>query len=1074
MYKPKINAMRKTLLMLWVFCGLLLSANAQQKTVTGTVTSSVQGEGALPGVSVSVKGTTVGIITDIDGKYTLAVPENATTLVFSYIGMKKQEVEIGDRTVINVILEPEIMGLDEVVVTAFGISKEKKAVGYAVQDVKNDVIERTGNTDLAVAMQGKIAGIDIKPSSGMPGASSQIVIRGARSFTGNNTPLYVVDGMPITSTADIQSGTNGDFSLVGDGVTGSDISNRAIDLNPADIESVSILKGQAAAALYGIRASNGVIVITTKSGRFNAIGKPVVSISHTSAFSRVSRNPDYQTTWAQGVNGAYIPNSSLSWGPKIVDLPDDPTYGGNSNGHPGKFYVPQLELGQVEDPWVAPQVFNNWERYFRTGYAATNNVNISQATENGSYALGLSQTSQKGVALASGMNRWNGKISAERKLNKNFVSGFSANFSKTDIDKLPTANDAALAGVLGAPPSYNLRDYPYYVPGDIYNQIYYRGGSWDNPYWSAEHTIFNEKTDRFFGNGYIDFNTKLSDNMVLKAHYQLGTDSYTTNFQDIFEYGHAGTTGMIDNYGITSFNVNSLLTVNYDWTINNALTFSAMIGNEFDQGNFKTYSEHGENFNFGGWAHIRNANIVTANESQNKNRTVGLFGSLSLSYKSILFLNATGRNDVVSTMPRGHRRFFYPSISASFVASELSGLKSVDWISFTKLRFSYAEVGQAGSYLPNYYSTPNYSGGWWTGSPILYPIGGVSSYIPNNIQFDPNLVPQNTKSYELGAELKFFKNRLGIDYTFSRQRVIDQIFSVPLAGSTGIYSLLMNGGKVHTVSHEVVLYLTPVAVTNFEWDINFNFSKIDNYVDELAPGVESIFIGGFTTPQVRASIGDTYPVIYGDSFMRNDEGKMIVDENPSSPNYGFPMIGEPGVIGKVSPDFILGGGTNFTFKNFSLSALFEWKQGGQMYSGSNGLLDLYGLSKRSEDREATFIFDGVKSDGVPNDIARGGPNDPYALQSLYTNILTNVDEFYIYDNSFVKLRELSLRYKPVSKLFKKVDLAVSVFTRNLLIWSALPNFDPESSQGNTNMGGAFERFTVPQTTSFGFNFDLTF
>jgi TonB-dependent SusC/RagA subfamily outer membrane receptor len=466
--------MRKTLLMLWVFCGFLLSAEAQQKTITGTVTSSVQGEGALPGVSVSVKGTTVGIITDINGKYTLAVPENATTLVFSYIGMKKQEVDIGDRTVINVILEPEIMGLDEVVVTAFGISREKKAVGYSVQDVKNDVIERTGNTDLAGAMQGKIAGIDIKPSSGMPGASSQIVIRGARSFTGDNTPLYVVDGMPITSTADIQSGTNGDFSLVGDGVTGSDISNRAVDLNPADIESVNILKGQAAAALYGIRASNGVIVITTKSGRFNAIGKPVISISHTSAFSRVSRNPDYQSTWAQGVNGTYVPNTSLSWGPKIVDLPDDPTYGGNSNGHPGKFYVPQLELGQVEDPWITPQVFNNWKRYFRTGYAATNNVNITQATESGNFALGLSQTSQKGVALASGMNRWNGKFSAEKNLNKNFVTGFSANFSRTDIDKLPTANDAALAGVLGAPLSYNLRDYPHFVPGDVYNQIYYR------------------------------------------------------------------------------------------------------------------------------------------------------------------------------------------------------------------------------------------------------------------------------------------------------------------------------------------------------------------------------------------------------------------------------------------------------------------------------------------------------------------------------------------------------------------------------------------------------------------------
>ncbi len=1066
--------MRKILLMFLVFCGFVLTASGQQKIISGTVTSSVPGEGALIGVSVSVKGTTTGINTDINGRYSLAVPENATTLVFSYIGMKKQEIEIGNRSLIDAIMEPDVLGLEEVVVTAFGVSREKKAVGYSVQDVKNEVIKRTGNTDLAGAMQGKISGIDIKPSSGMPGASSQIVIRGARSFTGNNTPLYVVDGMPIASTADIQSGTNGNFSQVGAGVTGSDISNRAVDLNPADIESVNILKGQAAAALYGIRASNGVILITTKSGRNNALGKPVISISHTSAFSQVSRTPDYQSTYAQGSKGNYITNSSLSWGPKIVDLPDDPTNGGNNNGHPGEYYVPQLAAGMISDAWVTPQVFDNYGGYFKTGYSATNNVSITQAMETGNFALSLSNTSQSGVALETGMDRWNGKASAERKMGKNFSAGFNANFSKTDINKLPTANDAALAGVLGAPVSYDLSNYPYVVPGDPYTQIYYRGGSWDNPYWAAEHTIFNEKTDRFFGNGYINYLAKLGQTVNMKIRYQLGTDTYTTNFKDIFEYGHAGTTGMIDNYGVTSFIVNSLLTANIDWNIASSLTLSALFGNEFDHNTAKTYSEHGEEFNFGGWAHIRNANIVTADESQNQSRTVGTFGSLSLQYKSLLFLTGTGRYDIVSTMPTNNRSFFYPSVAFSFVASELDAFKSLDWVSFAKIRLSYAEVGQAGAYTPNYYGTPFYGSGWWTGSPIQYPIGGISSYIPNNVQFDPNLVPQNTKSYEIGTELKFFHNRLGIDYTYSYQNVVDQIFSVPLAGSTGITSLLMNGGKVHTSSHEVILYVTPLATKNLQWDFNFNFSKIDNYVDELAEGVESIFIGGFVTPQVRAGIGDTYPVIYGDSFLRNEDGKIVVNDDPSSPNYGFPIQGEPDVIGKVSPDFILGGGTSLIFKNWSLNALFEWKQGGQMYSGSNGLLDYYGLSARTEDRESTFIFDGVKSDGTPNDIVRGGPLDPYALENLHTQVLTNIDEYYIFDNSFVKLRELSLRYQPAKKLFKKVNVGVSVFTRNVLLWTALPNLDPESSQGNTNMGGAFERFTLPQTTSFGFNLDLTF
>jgi TonB-linked SusC/RagA family outer membrane protein len=1065
--------MRKLLLLIFVFCGLSYSLMAQQKIVTGTVTGAEDGQPVI-GCTVQIKGTTAGTSTDVDGKYSLAVPEDATTLIFSYIGMKKTEVEIGARSIVDVSLEPDIKGLDEVVVTALGISREKKALGYAVQDVKSDVIQRAGNTDLAGAMQGKIAGIDIKPSSGMPGASSQMVIRGARSFTGNNTPLYVVDGMPISSTSDIQAGAGGDFSIQGDGITGADISNRAIDINPSDIESIDILKGQAAAALYGIRASNGVVIITTKSGKNNAIGKPVITMSHISSFSKVSRTPDYQTTYAQGNYGTYVPNASLSWGPKITDLPDDPTYGGNNNGHPGMFYVPQLEAGQL-DPWVTPQVFNSWKDYFKTGYSMTNNIGVSQAAEKGNFAFGLTQTSQSGIADPSGMQRWNAKASAERTFGNNFSVGFNSNFSKTDIDKLSSGNDASLAGVLSAPASYNLKDYPYFVPGDPYTQIYYRGvNPFDNPLWAAKHNIFNEKTDRFFGNGYINYKATLNEKMKIRVRYQLGIDTYTTHFQDIFEYGHAANTGYMDNYGITSSTVNSLLTANYDWIISNNLTMNAMLGNEFNQGNYKTYSEHGEDFNFGGWSHISNANIVTANESKSKDRTVGFFYNMSLSYKSLLFLNTTGRNDIVSTMPTNNRTFFYPSVSLSFVPSELDLIKNSEWISFAKFRVSYAEVGQAGQYYKNYFTTPNYTGSWWSGSPILYPLGGINSYIPNNIQFDPKLKPQNTKSYEIGADLKFLNNRVGIDYTFSRQNVVDQIFTVPLAGSTGATYLLMNGGKVHTVSNEVVLYLTPVSKSNFQWDMNFNFSKIDNMVDELAPGVESIYLGGFNIPQVRAGIGATFPVIYGTSYVRDDNNNIVVEDNPGAWNNGFPRIGDPKVIGSVSPDFILGGGTTLSYKGLSLSALVEWKSGGKMYSGSNGLLDNYGMSARTEDRESTFIFNGVKPDGTPNDIVRGGPSDPRALQDLYTNDLYNIDEYFIYDNSFVKLRELSLRYKPSKKVFSKVDLGVSLFARNILIWTALPNFDPESSQGNTNMGGAFERFSMPQTTNYGFSIDLTF
>ena len=1064
--------MRKFAMML----ALLIFAGVQvvlaQTTITGTVTSSEDGKG-IPGATVVVKGTTVGLTTDMNGKYSINVPAQGRILQFSFVGMKTKEVTIGTQTVINVVLDPDIMDIEGVVVTALGISREKKSLGYAVQDVGAEDLTRTGNNSLLGALQGKVAGVEIKPSSGMPGASSQFQIRGARSFTGDNTPLYVVDGMPISSTPAYSTGNS---------VTGADISNRAIDINPADIESIEVLKGQAAGALYGIRASNGVILITTKSGKNNKVGRPIVNFSHTSSFDQVSRTPDYQTTYAQGTGGAYNPTASMSWGPKINDLPNDPVRGGNVVNdltnkwglQEGKFYVPQLDQAGL-NPWVSPQVFNNWDDYFQTGYTMSNNISVSQGTNEGNYSLGFSNTDQTGIALNTGMTRYNVRANAERKLNKNFTSGFSANYSTVEIDKLSGANDGSLAGVLAAPSSYNLKGYPYHRPGEPTRQIYYRGGSFDNAYWVQHNNTFNEKTNRFFGNAFINYKTQIDANKSLNIRYQAGADTYTTHLQDIFGYGSRGNSrGVIDNYGSTNSIFNSLLTGSFDWKIKENFDFNFVLGNEINHENTKGYTESGQNFNFPGWNHIGNASVVTANESQWANRTVGVFGSMTLSWKSMIFLNATGRNDVVSTMPRDNRTFFYPSVGASFVATEMSALQEIDWLSFAKVRLSYAEVGQAGTYYENFFITPAYGGGFWVGTPIQYPIGGISAYIPSDERYDPNLKPQNTKSTEFGIDLKFFNNRFGIDYTFSKQNVTDQIFPVPLAGSTGASTLVMNGGAVTTDAHEIVLYVTPIKTKDFTWDINLNYTKLTNMVDELAPGVESIFLGGFVTPQVRAGIGNTFPVIYGTSFVRDDNGNIVVVDNPGAWNHGFPQAGDPDVIGEVSPDFILNGTTSLSYKSLSLSAVFEWKQGGEMYSGSNGLLDLYGMSTVTEDRESTFIYPGVKPDGSPNDIVRGGPNDPRAVENLYANVLSNVDEYYIHENSFVKLREVSLRYRLPKNIYKTATAGISLYARNILIWSALRNIDPETSQGNTNMGGSFERFSLPQTTSYGFTIDVTF
>jgi len=1053
----------------------LLSLGIQQlfaqKTLSGTVISSEDNQ-PLPGVNVFVKGTTQGTITDFDGNFKISVSADAETIVFSFLGMQTQELPIGSTTTFNVTMEPESIGMEEVVVTALGIKKEAKALGYAVQEVKSENLTRAASHDLSRALQGKVAGVDIKVSSGMPGASAQFVIRGSRSFTGNNAPLYVVDGMPI------ESGARDTYNSV----TGADYSNRSLDINPNDIESINVLKGQAAAALYGLRASNGVVVITTKSGKGGEKGKTIVTISENISFDMVSRNPKFQTTYAQGLKGEYVPNSSMSWGPKISELPNDPTYGGNTDNeytqlygiHEGMYYVPQRAAAGL-DPWAEPKTYNNWKDYFQTGVTSTTGLNISQATDEGNYSLSLGYTNQDGIALNTGMKRWTGNATAERKLGKYFTSGINANYSNVVVDKLTGANDASLQGVAMAPVSYDLKGIPCSSPSDPYTQIYYRGLTFDNPYWVAKNNTFNEETNRFFGNANIGFNIDLNETMKMNAKYQLGMDMYTTHYQDIWGYGSKGQTGVIDNYGETDAVVNSLLTIGYDWKILDDLNFDIMVGNEFNHERYKFYEQYGEKFNFGGWNHISNlSGTPTNNEEQNTYRTVGFFYSASLDYMGMIYLNTTGRNDIVSKMPRNNRSFFYPSVSLGFVATALEPLKEIDWLSFAKLRLSFAEVGMAERYYKPYYYTPEYSGGFWSGNPVLYPINNVKSYTQYPITSDPNLKPQNTRSYEIGVDLKFLNNRLGIDYTYSKQNVKDQIFDVPLAGSTGFSSLTMNAGKAHTNTHEIVIYTTPYRNEDWEWNVNFNYTKMENVVDELAEGVESIFLGGFVDPQIRLGVGYEMPVIYGVSFARDDKGRILVDEDPLSASYGMPMQAPEKVLAKVSPDFIAGASTDVTYKGLTLSAVLEWKKGGHMYHGSNGMLDVYGVSSKTEDRTSTFVYDGYKADGTKNDIVRGGENDQNAYETLYSDVLSNISEASVYGNSFVKLREVALKYSVPSTIIPKVNVTLSAFARNILLWSELDNFDPESSQGTGNMTGGFERFSMPQTKSFGFGVEVKF
>jgi TonB-linked SusC/RagA family outer membrane protein len=1060
-----------------------------QKKISGVVTGKEDGV-PLPGVTVTIKEIPgKGTITDFDGKYLLDLPSGVHTLVFSFVGMQTQEIVSGQSSEINVSLGSSSVELEDVVVTALGIKREKKSLGYSVQDVKGGDISKTSNPNLVTALSGKISGVEIRQSSGMPGASAQIFIRGARSFDGDNTPLYVIDGMPVASTNDFDFGNNG--------TSGTGYSTRSIDLDPNDIESISVLKGQAAAALYGLRASNGVIVITTKSGK-NAKDKPVVSYSTGLTFDQISRFPELQQTYAHGTGGNFRVANSFSWGPKITDLPADLTYGGNTQGQQGKYWQPQ------KSEWVEPKAYNNAKNFFETGVTFNNSINLSQSGQMGSYSIGLGSTNQKGIIPSSKMDRYTAKISGDMKMNDKWRVSFNSNFADTKLNKIPSGNSSILYTVFGCPPSYDLLGTPTHFKGLPYNQISYRTGAVsENPIWSIENNKFAENNKRFFGN------TSLTYQPIdwLNIKYQIGLDSYNTDIEEIYAKGSTQTGqvlpeadgypmpidlnpaplqltgGRIKNQGVVRSVVNSLLNITFDKQFSEKLRGTLLLGNELNEDYSRFWYQTGNDFFVAGWNNMANTAIQTDEEEKDRERSIGFYTNASLEWNHILYLNATGRNDIVSKMPRGNRSFFYPSVSLGFVFTELEAFKNNKAISYGKIRGSYAEVGQASARYKTKIYQKAQAGSGFLDDGVSFPLGGKSGYEPNvtrsglTVLYNPNLVPQNTISFETGLELKFFNNRLGLDYSYSDQVSRNQIFLVPLAGSVGFLNELRNAGEMSSKSHEIVINATPLKTTDYEWNINISFTKIKNNVNSLAAGVTNISLGGYSDPNIRAQEGDTYPIIYGATFQRDSLGRILVDEDPKSPDYGFPLIGGAQKIGVIAPDFLMSFNTSIRYKFITLSAQIDWKQGGDIFSGSNQLIDYYGTSKRTEDRTTPFIYDAYKADGKKNDIQRGGPNDPKAYENLQTDILGNCSESAIYENSYMKLREISLSVslpKSLISPLKLQNVSLSCSVRNILLWSTLPNFDPESSQGDGNMQGGMDYMSLPQTKSYGFGLNVTF
>jgi TonB-linked SusC/RagA family outer membrane protein len=1096
---------------------------AQTIVITGTVTSSTKGEGAIPGVTVTVKGTTVGTITDVNGKFTVTAPQSASTLVFSYVGMKRQEVEIGGRKAIDVAMEPELLGLNEVVVTALGIKRESKALGYSVQSVSNDQIQNSSNTDIINSLAGKVAGVHITPSSGAAGASTFIEIRGSTSLTGNNQPLFVVDGIPIQT-----GGGEGDINAVA-------YSDRAIDLNPDDIESMTVLKGGAATALYGLRASNGVILLTTKKGSNNT--KMKVDFHTSVTFDKISQTQARQNEYAQGSSQGYVgylewangqkynhvaspadgqPYRNVSWGAKLdtCSYTTDPTWVAPDANVYHYLDMPTYlskwdangRIVSMNDPKANGLPVNVYDPYdfFRTGVTYNNSLSISGGSENTSYFASFSNQKQSGIIPNNSFGKTTFKLSGETRLSKRLSSSASMTFMTDGGDRIQQGSNVSgvMLGLVRTPPTFN--NAAGYIFPDGTQRTYRGGGGYDNPYWTANENIYKDDVNRLIGN--FAFNYEATD--WLTFSYRIGTDWYTYGDKDYFaQHSCAYPSGYVSDARNLNQDFNSDLIMSIKKSLSQQLFLTASFGNNLYQSYGNSSSGTANGISIPDFYNLSNSSSVNPYESTYKKRTAAFFGDVGLSFKDMIFLNGTGREEWSTTMPANANKFFYPSVSAGFVFTELPFLKDNRVMSFGKLRASYAIVANdAGAYnTTTYYSQAGAGDGWTTG--VTFPFLGTSGFSLNDGMGNNQLKPEKMKSFEVGGEFRFLMNRLSLDISYFNNENSDLLLSVPIAPSTGFTTKYTNAGTMKTTGVDLLFNATIIKSSVFTWDLSVNFSNPKSIVTALAPGVESIFLGGFTDPQIRAVAGQPYRSIYGVMKLRDPvSGQLIINDNASldDPNvfgpgvYGYPQDDiKVGNMGSVQPDWTMGITNTVSFKGISLTALIDIKHGGKMWNGTNGAMVYFGTSAVTLDRDVSYVHKGLlghlnsageivhfapdgttelPGPGAANTISR--PDDEnYCYWNGQGSGFSGASEPYIESSQFVRLREITIAYTVNPNKLKSTpikNLEIYFTGRNLWLKTPYSGIDPETSLLGASNGQGMDYFNMPGTKAYTFGLRVGF
>ena len=1034
--------MKKIICLLFILLISIGFITAQSSKINGLIVAS-EDNSPFPGATIRVKGSDQGTISDMDGAFSLHLTDANKTLVISFIGRKT--VEMAATPHMRIALYPETQNLDEVVATAIGIKRSWKSLGYASTVISDDELTKAREGNLVNALAGKVAGVRVSQSSGTLGGSSKIQIRGASSISSVSSPLFVIDGMPIDNTA-----YNPDkFTGYIDG------GNRAGDISVDNIESMNILKGAAATALYGARAKDGAIIITTKRGNKNS--KTSVEFNSSTRFETVSKLPYFQNVYGPGTGGVYNEKSMNGWGPNIEQTRAE-----------GKKFIDHT--GQENLLQIYP---NNVKDFFETGLTYINNVALSGGNEKTDFRAGIASYNQKGTIPGTAYDRYTFSLNAGTQLAAGLSARVSMQYIRNNSKGRPAQGvnnvNSMLPLIYGLPRTMDINYLKNNWIDEKGNQISMGNNSLvNNPYWTVNKNKFTGGLDRLIGNFLLNYNPVKG----LTFSNNLGMDYYNETRRKVYAKGTLGNLeGEFQDRTISSRIINNdfMMTYEHAW---NDFAFKGIAGHNLQQEEWINNSTSAIGLIAPDVYTYANAKETSPSNYSQKKRLVGVYFDLGLSYKSLLFLNVTGRNDWSSTLPVNNRSYFYPSISGSFVFSEL--IQNQHILDFGKIRINYANVGSdTDPYQLKYQYTPAEKYSLQYSISNSFPHNGLIGFYGPAVLPLANLKPQNQNAFEIGTELMFFNKRIHFDFTYYKNVTTNQIVSIEVPISTGYSGNTINAGKLTNKGVEIALTVTPVQTPQFKWDIGLNYASNKQIVNEISEELTKYTLtSALDNVSVAAEAGQSFG-IYGTGWLRDENGNFIIDEAT-----GLRKT-ETGVrLGDISPNFTMGISNHFVYKGFDLSFLIDIRQGGKLYSGTVGVLRSSGLvTETLTHRGETFIDPGVIIDKNGN----SRPNDvPVKDMETYWGHVSKTSnaEGSIFDASYVKLRELTLSYTFPRQWFNKAfvkSLQIGFEARNLwTIKSHVPHIDPEVNlYGPASLGEGVEYYNIPSTRSFGFNLKLS-